>query len=401
MASESRDSGGTVKILIAGSLGGTLEAELAARPDLEVFDPHTNGNGQPAEPDAILYAGSHPQQLESDVSALRTWTKAPVVVAATAPTDALLSSLLRLDVADVVALPQTAESLAFTMKKAAIAATSFTRGSGRLVTIFSPKGGSGKTIISTSLAVAAATAGSKTLLVDLDLQFGDAAMMLGVTPRTTVLDVAAASGELDSEKLAGYVTEHESGLALLAAPLRPEDADAVHDHALRRILKVAKANYDVVIVDSSPHFDPAVLTALETTDALLLVSVPEVTALKNLRVGLRTLGQLPLDLEDVRIVLNREGMPQALSARDVEHVLERSLDFVLPNEPVVSAAINRGMPVVSVDKKSSFAKAVTVMASNLFNAASVGQEASGTTAPKPSSGVAPRRRAIFAGKGAR
>jgi Flp pilus assembly CpaE family ATPase len=129
--------------------------------------------------------------------------------------------------------------------------------------------------------------------------------------------------------------------------------------------------------------------------------VPEVTALKNLRVGLRTLGQLPIDLEDVRIVLNREGMPQALSARDVEHVLERPLDFVLPNEPLVSGAINRGMPVISVDKKSSFAKAVTAMASNLFDAASVGQEASGTTAPKPSSAVAARRRAIFAGKGAR
>src|SRR5213083_1210441 len=118
MASDSRDNGGPVKILIAGSLGGALEAELAARSDLEVFDPHTNGNGHSAVPDAILYAGSHPQQLESDVSALRTWTNAPVVVAAQAPTDALLASLLRLDVADVVALPQTAESLAFTMKKA-------------------------------------------------------------------------------------------------------------------------------------------------------------------------------------------------------------------------------------------------------------------------------------------
>src|SRR3954463_15897232 len=158
MASKRPANGAAVKILIAGSLGGGLEAELAARSDVEVFHTHTNGNGDSAEPDAILYAGSHPQQLERDVLALRTWTKAPVVVAAHAPPDALLSSLLRLDVADVVSMPQTAESLAFAMKKAAFAATGFAARTGRLVTVFSPKGGSGKTIVSTSLAIASATA---------------------------------------------------------------------------------------------------------------------------------------------------------------------------------------------------------------------------------------------------
>ena len=403
MASSARDTGGAVKILIAGSLGGMLEAELTARSDLHVFDPHASGHAGSEEPDAVLYVAAQPQLLEGDIAALRTWTQAPIVVAIDAPTDALLAAALRLDVADVLALPQSADSLAFTMRKAAITATSLRSTSGLLITVFSPKGGSGKTVLSTNLAVAAAAAGRRTLLLDLDLQFGDAALMLGIAPRTTLRELAADSGELDADKLAGYVTEHESGLDVLAAPPRPEDADAIHDHTLRRLLEVAKETYDVVIVDSSPHFETGVLTALETTDTLLLVSVPEATALKNLRIGLRTLSQLSLDLDDVRLVLNRDGLPQGLSAREVEHVLERPLDFVLPNDSLVSGAVNRGVPAVIVDKDSAFTKAVTGMVATLLDLPAPSEDATESSRAKAfSSGVARLRPArVFAGRGAR
>jgi pilus assembly protein CpaE len=360
-----QSDGGPVKVLIAGSLDLHVADGLAGRDDLSIVDPHANGHAEPMDPDAILYVGTQPSLLESDIQALRSWTTAPIVVATFASADSLLDAALRLEVADVLVLPQTADSLAFAMRKAARSAGPRTRGSGRLITVFSPKGGTGKTVITANLAVAFARGGLKTLLVDLDLQFGDSSMMLGVAPRATIHDLAVDSGELDAEKLAGYVDLHQSGLGVLAAPLRPEDADAIDDHTLRRLLKVARAAYDVVIVDTSPHFDSAMLTALETTDTLLLICLPEVTALKNVRMAMKTLDRLSVDLNRLSLVLNREGMPAGLSAKEVEYALEQPARFRLPNDPAVSAAVNRSVSVGELDDASSFVKAISSLARQL------------------------------------
>ena len=109
--------------------------------------------------------------------------------------------------------------------------------------MFSPKGGTGKTVIATNLAAALAKAEARrTLLLDLDLQFGDAAIMLGIEPEKTIYDLVVAPGELDPEKLAGYTTKHTCGLDILPAPLRPEDAELVTEAKLGRLLEVARAS---------------------------------------------------------------------------------------------------------------------------------------------------------------
>jgi pilus assembly protein CpaE len=365
MVSSRASDGGPVRVLIAGSLELRVMDELEGRADISVIDPHSNGHSDPTEPDAILYVGTQTSALESDIVALRSWTNAPIVVATLASADSLLDAALRLEVADVLVLPQTADSLAFAMRKAARAADRSSGRPGRVITVFSPKGGTGKSVISTNLAVAFGRGGLRTLLIDLDLQFGDSAMMLGVTPRATIHDLAVDSGELDADKLTGYVNAHESGVAVLAAPARPEDAEAIDDQTLRRLLKVARGAYDMVIVDTSPHFDSAMLTALETTDVLLLVCVPEVTTLKNVRIGMKTLDRLSLNLDRMALVLNREGMPEALTVKEVEYALEQSIRFRVPNDSAVSAAVNRSAPIEQLDDGSAFVKAIEALAGQL------------------------------------
>src|SRR5438045_2857923 len=193
---------------------------------------------------------------------------------------------------------------------------------GRIVTVFSPKGGTGKTVVATNLATALAKhEGRRTLLLDLDLQFGDAAIMLGLEPDKTIFDLVVAPGELDSEKLAGYTVKHASGLDVLPAPLRPEDAELVTEAKLGRLLEVARESYDVIVVDTSPFFHGPMLATLDRTDELLLLCGLDVPTLKNVRLSLQTLELLSFPKQRVRIVLNRSNSKVGLQPNEVEGAL--------------------------------------------------------------------------------
>src|SRR6185369_16760638 len=208
-------------------------------------------------------------------------TQAPVILLASGEASALLEQALEADVSDVLLLPQMTENVVFAIRKA-----SHSGRRARVVTVFSPKGGTGKTVTATNLASTFAKyEGKNTLLLDLDLQFGDAAIMLGLEPEKTIYDLVVAPGELDSEKLAGYITRHASGLDILPAPLRPEDAELVTEAKLARLLEVARESYDVIVVDTSPFFHGPMLATLDRTDELLLVCGLDVPTLKNVRLS--------------------------------------------------------------------------------------------------------------------
>ena len=189
--------------------------------------------------------------------------------------------------------------------------------------MFSPKGGTGKTVTATNLACTFAKyEGKNTLLLDLDLQFGDAAIMLGLEPEKTIYDLVVAPGELDSEKLAGYTTHHPSGLDILPAPLRPEDAELVTEAKLARLLEVARESYDVIVVDTSPFFHGPMLATLDRTDELLLVCGLDVPTLKNVRLSLQTLELLAFPQNRIRVVLNRANSKVGMKPGEVEGALE-------------------------------------------------------------------------------
>ena len=134
---------------------------------------------------------------------------------------------------------------------------------GKIITVFSPKGGVGKTVLACGLATQLARkCERRALLLDLDLQFGDAAIMMGIEPEKTIYDLVMTTGELDTEKLAGYVTTHPSGVDLVPAPVRPEDAELVAEERVARLLDVAKESYDAIVVDT-----PAFFQATDAGDA--------------------------------------------------------------------------------------------------------------------------------------
>jgi pilus assembly protein CpaE len=223
-----------------------------------------------------------------------------------------------------------------------------------------------------------------TLLVDLDLQCGDAALALSVPPRATIADLAGSSGDIDTEKLKAFVCkEQQTGLSLLAAPKRPEEAQILGQAEVGAILDVARNAYSALVIDSGPVFDAAVLAALDRTDELLLVCNPEITSLKNVRIGLETIDRLGFSRDRVSIVVNRLGAAGGVTRAEIERALETELAFELPDDAAVPTALNRGTPAVLADKDGRFARAVSALAGTLFVAAP-------TLAPAP----APRRFAL-------
>jgi pilus assembly protein CpaE len=189
--------------------------------------------------------------------------------------------------------------------------------------------------------------------------------MLGLEPEKTIYDLVVAPGELDSEKLAGYTTRHSSGLDILPAPLRPEDAELVTEAKLARLLEVARESYDVIVVDTSPFFHGPMLATLDRTDELLLVCGLDVPTLKNVRLSLQTLELLAFPQNRIRVVLNRANSKVGMKPGEVEGALEVKVRFELPSDGKVPLAVNRGTPLVLADDKADYSRAMREMAKGL------------------------------------
>jgi pilus assembly protein CpaE len=312
--------------------------------------------------DCVLHATRDAVFPADEVAAIREVTRAPIIlVASGAEAAAMLESAIEQDVADVLLLPQLTHNVVFAIRKASHARRQLQTAAhrGRVVTVFSPKGGTGKTVVATSLAaMLAKTEGKRTLLLDLDLQFGDAAIMLGLEPSKTVYDLVVAPGELDPEKLAGYVTRHACGLDVLAAPLRPEDAELVVESKVTALLDVARASYDAIVVDTSPFFHGAVLATLDRTDQLLVLCGLDVPTLKNVRLALQTLEQLSFPASRITYVMNRASANVGLKTREVEDGLHVKVAHELPLDRIVQVCVNRGEAAVLAQPRSDFARAM-------------------------------------------
>jgi pilus assembly protein CpaE len=374
---------GQVRVYLTGSCDGLdkLREALANHPELDVVGwseevSQAAGALAGGHLEAVLHATSAPSLPGADLAQIQEQTAAPVILLASGTPSTLLEEALENDtIADVLLLPQLTENVVFAIKKAAhagrrLAATGALGRHGRVVTVFSPKGGTGKSTIATNLSAALAKYGGKRiLLLDLDLQFGDAAIMLGLEPEKTIYDLVTAPGELDSEKLAGYITRHPCGLDILPAPLRPEDAELVTEAKLARLLEVARESYDVIVVDTSPFFHGPMLATLDRTNELMMLCGLDVPTLKNVRLSLQTLELLSFPTSRIRFVLNRANSKVGMSKKEVEGALEVKMTFEIPSDRAVPLAINRGNPAVLGDSGSEFATAVKKMAKALVTTA--------------------------------
>ena len=370
----------SIRIYVTGSWEGldNLRDQLAHHPDLDfvgwsenVADASTALAGGHLR--VVVHATRSTSFPAGEVAAIREHTRSPIVILASGESSALLEDALDADgVADVLLLPQLTENVVFAIRKASHSGRKAAGGHGRrgrVVTVFSPKGGTGKTVTATNLAASFAKHEQKrTLLLDLDLQFGDAAIMLGLEPEKTIYDLVVAPGELDSEKLAGYITKHTCGLDILPAPLRPEDAELVTETKLARLLEVARESYDVIVVDTSPFFHGPMLATLDRTDELLMLCGLDVPTLKNVRLSMQTLELLSFPSSRIRFVLNRANSKVRMKKSEVEGALDITIGFEVPSDRAVPLGVNRGAPPAVADTGSDFAKAIRSVAKSLLTA---------------------------------
>jgi pilus assembly protein CpaE len=233
---------------------------------------------------------------------------------------------------------------------------------GRTVTIFSGKGGVGKSTIATDVGVALVQSGVRTCLVDLDLAFGDVAVMLGLLPLRTLTDAVSMAGDLDAAGAAALVTPHSSGLHVILAPAEPRGAEDVSAELVSRLLPLLTDLYDVVLVDTPPAFTEDVLAALDASDEVVLVTTPEVPSIKNLKLTLQTLDLIGYPADRRRIVLNRADPQLGIGAADVTAMIGVDVQIEVPADRAVPISINHGVPIVLEQPKHPISRALRQLA---------------------------------------
>lgn len=237
---------------------------------------------------------------------------------------------------------------------------------GQLVTVFSPKGGVGKTTLTVNLAIALSQEGAKRVcVVDLDLAFGDIAITLQLIPARTMADTVNFESGLEFEVLEPLLTPHSTGISALVAPVQPDARDSIPASLVGRVLSMLKDNFDYVVVDTAPNFDEFVLQAFDETDVLLLVTTLDVPTLKNVKIAVETLDLLNFPKPRRRLVLNRADDKVGLGPDEVEGTLGMKIDAAIPTSSQVANATNSGKPITSALPKHPVSVAVTALAHSI------------------------------------
>ena len=248
---------------------------------------------------------------------------------------------------------------------------------GRIVTVFSTKGGAGKSFVATNLAAVLARRNDKpVVIVDADLQFGDVAVMLGMAPSHTIIDAVNQIDRLDESLVKSLLIKHDpTGLFVLAAPVEPAFADSVSLPHMTRILEVLASFCSHVIIDTPASFNDIVLGVLEQADDIVLMAGMDIPHIKNTKIGLQTLRLLHIPAAKVKLTLNRANSKVRLDIADVERTLQMKADSLLPSDIAVPQSINKGVPIVLDNPKSGVSRNLERLA-DLFPALA-GEQAGG------------------------
>jgi pilus assembly protein CpaE len=237
---------------------------------------------------------------------------------------------------------------------------------GRVVSVFSPKGGVGKTTMAVNLALMLSDRGARQVcLLDLDLAFGDVAITMQLFPSHSIEHAIGSEDTLDYEAIDGLLTRHDSGLMVLAAPSLPDAHDRVTPALVSRMIRVLKEKYDYVIVDTAPAFDEQTLTALDETDDLVMVATLDVPTLKNVKVALETLDMLNIAQDHRHLLLNRADDAVGIGAEKVEAILGMPVTTQISTSIDIAAATNAGRPIVLSAPDHASSRSVRALTSAL------------------------------------
>jgi pilus assembly protein CpaE len=244
----------------------------------------------------------------------------------------------------------------------------------RVITVFAAKGGCGKTTLATNIAVALAAGGARRVgLIDLDLAFGDVAIMLQLVPERSIADAVGLGDQLDETSVRALITPYAPGLDTLLAPAGPAEAERVTQGLVADVLRIGRGLFDFLVVDTPPQFTDHVLTALDASHVHVLLTTPDIPSLKNLRITLDTFDLLDLPKESRIVVLNRADAKVGLTAADIERVIRIPIMAHVPSSRDVPVSINRGVPIMVDNPQHPVSKAIRDFSLGRLTGPSVGQ----------------------------
>ncbi|MHA7141369.1 AAA family ATPase [Arthrobacter sp. Sr33] len=328
-------------------------------PDPRLLDVLILGPGVPLD-DALALADQFEVQFP-EVSVLLATTPSPSVVLSAMRAGIRDVVEPEADVADLSVLLHRATRSAAIRRRAASLSSgeSSSSANGRVIAVVSPKGGAGKTTVASNLAVGlAGTAPHATVLVDLDLQFGDVASALSISPDHSVTDAVHGPARRDTMVLKSFLSAHPTGLFALCAPDLPDSADDVTGEDVAHLLDQLASQYRYVIVDTSPGLSDHTLATLDKATDYVFVSGMDVPSVRGLRKELDVLKELGLTPIHRHIVLNSADQRDGLTLADVEATLGTKVDIVIPSSRPVRISTNQGLPLLQGKKRDPASKAL-------------------------------------------
>jgi pilus assembly protein CpaE len=337
------------------------------------------------ESDADVLVVASAEQPEAALAMVQWWAvnrpERPVVVLCHASPNGFVGRAFSAGADDLIVVEpgrqvsaEVSRELVFSLQKAlARRSTPAENGSGlgAMICVLGPKGGIGKTLTCCNLGISLVEMAKRVVLVDLDLQFGDLALSLGLTPQNTMYDLATAGGSLDTGKVESYLATHSSGMRVLIAPTRPDHASSIKIEFLREVFAVLRGTYDYVILDTPPGFTPEVIASIDASSHVCMVGMLDALSLKNTKLGLETLELMGYEAQRVRLVLNRADSSVGITHNDVLSILGRPPDVLVPSHRDITRSVNEGTPIVLSHKRTEAAKAFRALA-QLYASAATG-----------------------------
>jgi pilus assembly protein CpaE len=355
----------------AGELLPDLGSEVRTADDLSAAAKLLDSD--PAENLVVIGPQAGTEEALGFASALRMVRPAVGVILVREQTDVdLLSRALQSGIREVVqagdhaalaAACRRSRDVSWRILAASTTERTGTTVDGKIITVFTAKGGVGKTMLAINLGVALAQRGANQVcVVDLDLASGDVAISLLLDPVRTLADAVSMTGHIDTTGASSLLTPYRPGLEMLLAPVNPGDAEKVPPSLVGELLAVLRTMFDYVVVDTPPQISEHVLTALDASAHHVLLTTPDVPALKNLRVVLDVLDMLSYPAEIRSVVLNRAESKLRLSQEDVERVIRTPVAAQIPASRAVPIAVNKGTPIMLASPGHAVSKAINAFA---------------------------------------
>lgn len=313
---------------------------------------------------ALITLDSNPEQAVAMIKRLATERPTMALISAGRSDSAdLILRSLRAGARDFLRLPIVADELKTVLDRAAEFVddqVEAPKKKGRMVAVFSSKGGCGTSFIAANLAAATS---ARTVLVDLNLQSGDLPLFLGVDPKYSIADMAEHRARLDESLVNSFITPYSSTLSLLAAPKEVDAADEVEPEHIFEVLQRLRESYEFVVLDPQHTFDPITLAALDQSDEIVLVLTLDIPAIRSTQRALETFDRLGYPRKKIRVVVNRWSKQIDLDLQQVEKFLGEPVTGFIPSDyQTAVTSINLGQPLVQSDSNSKIAQEIRRLA---------------------------------------